>query len=373
MKIAALFRKELEDVIRERVYVLAFVVQLIMVIGIVYTALLYTSISAPQQSSFMQSEAVRIGVTGNASELQLKGLQVVKLEREPSDAASAMRSLNLVALLVIPGDFQREIEAGKNSRMLLVLDNANVLSGYADAEISRAVQELSHSVKKKRIEKQINSADAVLSPIRIEELSLGVQRGSADFIEMMYGLLIPFILLLPVFLATNMISDSIVGEKEKKTYEMLVASPISKTEIILGKTLPIIFVALVQSLLWIVLLEVRGIAVYNVPMLLALLCLLNLTFVGFGVVISAFSENIKDANVYVAAFLIIASLWMFAPLSLNSEIHAISPVSLITKLASNPAAGVGEMLPAYALLLFSGVAVVYLGARLLEWRENLRL
>lgn len=370
MRIAALFKKELGDMISEKVYVLAFFVQLIIVIGLVYTALLYTSIASPQQSGFVSSGLARIGVTGSAELPEFRGLQVVKLDRKPSEAADVMQSMNLVALLIIPENFKSEIEAGRSSRVLLILDNTNVLSGYADAEISRAIQEFSLEIKKKRIARQVGSAEAVLSPIRVEELSLGSSRGSADFVELMYGLLIPFILLLPVFLATNMTTDSIVGEKEKKTYEALVASPLSKVGIILGKTLPIIFVAVAQSMLWAVLLEVRGIALYNILALLLLLCLLSLIFVGFGLIVSAYSDDIKDANVFVAALLIVASLAMFAPLSLK---NALSPVPLITKLASTPGIAAGEVIPIYALLLFLSLAVIYSGARLLERQENLRL
>ncbi len=389
----ALFRKEFMDIVSERIYVLAFLVQMIMVIGIIYTAILYTSIAAPQPGGgFLLSAQPRVGVVNDEFGLEFKGLEIVDVKRsaspadpvDPVDSAylkDVLEANDLVAVLVFPYAVKERIAKGQDVRILLFLDNTNVLSGYADGEISKRIKELSNELRRGRMSTKYDPG-VLTTPIGVHEIYLGAVRGKTGnagtgkagtpkFVELMYGILIPFILLLPTFLSTNMMTDSIVGEKERKTYEILIASPLTKREIIVGKTLPILVIALLQAFLWMVLLEFRGIAIYNVPLLILLLVFLNLAFVGFGVMISAFSDNIKDANTGVTLILILASILFFLPLSLKKEIYAMSPASLISRLSSNPSVDFMEILPAYLILVMLGLTAIYLGGKLLEVREDL--
>lgn len=123
-----------------------------------------------------------------------------------------------------------------------------------------------------------------------------------------------------------------------------------------GKTLA---VSLAQAALWII--------------ILGILLLLDLIFIGFGIVISAFSETIKDANIGVTLALIITSLAFFAPVSITKKIADMSPVFLMTKLASNPVVPMDSVIVSQGIMLMFGGGFVVLGARLLDWRENLRL
>jgi len=360
---------------------------MIMVIGIIYTAILYTSIAAPQSGGeFLLSAQPRVGVVNDEFDLEFKGLEIVDVKgaaspADPVDSAylkDVLEANDLVAILVFPYDVK--IAKGQDVRILLFLDNTNVLSGYADSEISKRIKELSNELRMGRMSTKYDPG-MLTTPIEVQEIYLGAIRGKTgnagtgnagapEFVELMYGILIPFILLLPTFLSTNMMTDSIVGEKERKTYEILIASPLTKREIIVGKTLPILVIALLQAFLWIVLLEFRGIAIYNVPLLILLLVFLNRAFIGFGVMISAFSDNIKDANTGVTLILILASILFFLPLSLKKEMYAMSPASLISRLSSNPSVDFMEILPAYLILVMLGLAAIYLGGKLLEVREN---
>ncbi len=188
----------------------------------------------------------------------------------------------------------------------------------------------------------------------------------------MYGLLIPFILLLPTFLAMNMVTDSIVGEKERKTYEALVSSPLTKRTIVLSKSIPIILIALAQSFTWMLLLRYRGIPIYNISMLLLLLLIINALFIGVGVFISAFSETLKESNLTVTITILVASIFMFAPLSLRSKLQLFNPLLFLTKLASNQEVSLKSMSPLIPIV-FLAIGVLYAGEVVLRRRETLRL
>ncbi len=370
-RLLALSKKELGDIVREKVYLFAFGVQLVMVVGIIYTALLYTSIANPSVASgFFQSE-VRVGVMGDFKPGG-EGIRVVPLPA--GDPSQAFLNNGLVAVLVAPDGYEDKVLRGEMAEFYLYLDNTNILSGYADAVISNEVDKLSGDIGRRAIERRTDP-DVVLTPISVKEIGIGAKGRPQpmEFVELMYGLLIPFILLLPAFLSTNMMTDSIVGEKEKKTYEALVAAPLSKIDLILGKMLPILLITMLQVAAWIILLRIKGIAVYNMLPMLTLIFLMDVAFVGVGIAISAFSETIKDANAGVAVVILVASLGFFAPLSISREAYTLSPVSLISKLSSNPTVSYGSVWQVYAILAVFSVLTVLTGAKLLEWKENLRL
>ncbi|WP_456475290.1 ABC transporter permease [Candidatus Pyrohabitans sp.] len=370
MRLLALAKKEFEDILSERLYLLAFVVQLFIVVSITFVALLYTSIANPEvMGRYVPSQQVSIGIVGDASMLELENLRLVNLEDE--DHWRALNAKRLVAVLVAPANMSKAIAQG-GAELTLYIDNTNVLSGYADAEVTKAVLRLEENLRREAAAKLVHDPEAIFRPIRLEVGGMASAL-PAEFVELMYGLLVPFILLLPTFLAVNMTTDAIVGEKERRTYELLLVAPLSYREIILGKALPIAGIALVQALLWVLLLTVRGIPVYNIPTLLLLLAVLDVLFIALGVALSALSDCIKDANVGVTVLLIATSLAFFAPVSLKNTLYEISPVTLIAELASNPAVPLSEVLPGFVLLAMGAVLTLIFGEKLLEYRENLRV
>lgn len=360
----ALMKKETADIVSEKLYLFAFLAQLVVVMGVLFAALLYTSIAAPETSSFVETQRPRLGIIGSDRGIETVLGESLELIPVRGEAFQIMESLNLVGVLEI------------NSRrdFTLYLDNTQLLSGYADTEVTDALEQRRKELERELLEEQTGDADTVLTPIRLAVNQVG---GSGDkqppeFVVVMYALLIPFILLLPTFLATNMVTDSIVGEKERKTYEVLVASPLSKGEIIVSKITPILAIAMIQSLFWILLLNAKTTPVYNIGLLMLLLFIINIIFIGLGVLISAFSNTLKESNLSVTLTILFASITMFAPLPLKSQIQALNPIVLMTKLASNPAVPASALLPLIPLTLLAAV-ILLAGRTALTRIETLRL
>ncbi|MFQ5887129.1 MAG: ABC transporter permease [Candidatus Hydrothermarchaeales archaeon] len=376
-KVITLSKKEFRDIIGERVYIMAFFVQMIIVMGIIYAALLYTAVAAPETSTFVRVEKPRVGIIGRENEITRELRKDLRISFVTGGPKDILESTNMVAVLVFPPNFDALIKSDFID-LRLFIDNSDILSGYADIVITETIQKYSIKLKRDRLSLWYDDPDAVVNPIKFDEVyvktSAKIPRiQSPEFIEIMYGILIPFILLLPTFLSANMVTDSIVGEKEKRTYEILIAAPMSKREIILGKTLPVVVLALFQAWLWIILLEWKGTTVYNIIPLLVLLFLLDIAFIGFGIVISALSENIKESNLSVTVLIIVASLSFFAPLKLKKEFYNLSPVTTISKFSSNPYVDLRSVFWPFLLFLITSILIVLIGARLLETRENLRL
>jgi len=377
VKVLTIARKELQDLVSERVYILAFLVQMVIVMGIVFSALLYTSVSSPQPGGIFTppgTSKVRVGIVGEL-DLDMRGLETVKVDLS-ADPFQEMASRGLVALLVVPDDLEERALEGKPVQLDLYLDNTNVLSGYADGMITGALSDLAEGIQIERL-RALGAGQAALSPVEVQEVAVGALppgiRGPPEFFELLYGVLIPFILLLPTFLATNMMTDSMVGEKERRTYELMLTLPITKIQLILGKALPIVLLAGTQAALWILLLWAKGIPVHNPHHVITLLVLLDMVYVGFGIAISSFSEEIKDANIGVTVLLIFSSLLFFAPVTVREDLYSISPITLLTHLASNPTVPPERIWPLHITLLLLAGLTLYGGSRLLDINDNLRV
>lgn len=361
-------RKEIRDILSEKLYLFAFLAELVIVMGIIYASLLYASIASQHGiASITRIERPKIAVYNLGERMKnelAEELRVYEIENisKPITTLLSLREKGIFALLI------KESE----DHYILALDNTNVIAGYIDSSVSRIINEREKEIRREILEKKLGNAEILTEPIKIRELYLKSRSGfvrerEIEFIAIMYGFLMPFIFLLPVFLASNMISDSIVGEKERKTYEMLLIAPLRKSEIIIGKSMPILAIAMLQEVAWIIILESRGIAIYNKTLLLILLLLLNLIFIGIGIFISAVSTTLKESNLTITIVIIISSISLFAPLRIKSFLISLNPIKLITKLSSNPGIEAGILLP---ITLFAFIAILIYLASIKYISEN---
>ncbi len=129
-----------------------------------------------------------------------------------------------------------------------------------------------------------------------------------------------------VMIITTMVMANlaIVREKEMGTFEMLISAPVSRTEVILGKTIPYVVLGLSNFPL------ILAVAVFGfqVPMRGSILVLLIAVFafvctaVAVGSLISTYCQNQQQAT--LAGFLIIFPMIMFSGLMFPVENMPIS-------------------------------------------------
>lgn len=376
-KALTIAEKEFKDILNEKLYLFAFAAELVIVLGMIYAALLYTSIASPAAggiASAVSVEKPRIAVYGLdknmtddlKKELNVFTIKELNASKTPLDTLLSLRARGIYGVLI-----------KKNSSFLIAIDNTNILGGYVDASLNRVIEGEKVKLKEEFLKEKIEKPELINSPINVVEEYLKITgreppRRPIEFIAIMYGFLIPFILLLPTFLASNMITDSIVGEKEKKTYEMLLISPIEKSDIVIGKSLPVITISLLQSFAWIILLEAKQIEINNIPLLLLLLLMLNLIFVGLGILISAISTTLKESNLSVTITIIISSIVLFAPLNVRSALYKVNPIVLITKFSSNPAVPRSDLVVFLPLALIAFI-IYFASIKVLSRSEVMRL
>lgn len=366
MKLKALALKEARDIFSNRIYMLLILVQVIIILG-AYGLAIVSSVAADPQliERWGGSGFLKVGVVdgdGLLTEgLEREGLSV----REFSDIESARKSLGseVVAIVYLSGGDVR-IEADTSSVFYTIMSER--LQGAASWYISQkrfresglpagTIQALEEPVKLKVV------------PIRRDDYRpLALE--SSYFVEIMYGFILPFVVFLPFFLGSNMVTDSVVGEKERKTFEVLLMVPLSETMIILGKILPSLVFSFIQSMLWLGLLVLLRVPVYNMPLLALLLLITGLGFIGVGLFISILADSTKEANSAITVVLFFATFILFVPLFMDmgalTPLIRFIPSLIIVKMSSGPHLDpviIYDMVPStvFSVLIFLAAVVSF--------------
>ena len=212
---------------------------------------------------------------------------VVDLVSSPEQVDPALERGEAWLALVIPSGFGDAITAGRPQSVQIIADgsdanSAGVSLGYASNLLAGYAQEIA---------RRSGGATGPGSITPVERVWFNPQLESRFF-------MIPGIVaLLLLVVTTNLSSMGIVREKEIGTLEQLNVTPLTRSELIIGKLLPYGFVGLIDVVL------VLSVAIlwFEVPMrgsyvLLFLLTLLYLvTTLGLGLFVSTVSSTQQQA------------------------------------------------------------------------------
>ncbi|MCL4436616.1 MAG: ABC transporter permease [Thaumarchaeota archaeon] len=177
----------------------------------------------------------------------------------------------------------------------------------------------------------------------------------------------PFFLIIPLMASSVLASDSFAGEKERKTIEALLATPISDTELFLGKTMvsfvPAMAVTILAFTLYSVIVNAISFSVFDGKMLLPNLVWILLIFgvaptialagIGLTVIISARVKGAREAQQISALLLIPIFVLLFGQASGAVVLGPLVVVALI------------------GLFVLIDALVIYLGVRLFHREEIL--
>lgn len=343
MKLTALAKKEGQDILKNKIYLGLVFVQIFILIGTFGIAIATSIASDPSLlDQYGATSALKVGVPESIQgslleEDLLKQNLNLTYFKNISDAQEFLGT----SLVAVVG-----FNSSSGQNLTVNTDTSNVFYPVVSSKINKAVNE--YQTQKKLASTGLNNTEIqkILSPVNLQVVNLNkdhpadIALDSSYFVEIMYGFIVPFILLLPFFLASNIVTDSIVGERERKTFEVLLMTPISSSMVMIGKTLPILFFSLIQSVAWIILLDLLKVPIYNPLFMFVLLFFIGLGFIGIGILLSMFVDSTKEANSAITIVLVFATFILFMPLFIKTSyftpILNYIPTVIMVKMASTP-------------------------------------
>lgn len=177
------------------------------------------------------------------------------------------------------------------------------------------------------------------------------------------SVVLSFLFIFPMYFIAQLFSASIMEERVKRKGELLLVSPVSSWEIVLGKLVPYLLLTLVMM---------GGIALYiggNLWMLLILLPMV-LMFLSTAFMGAIISRSFKELT-FVLVFLSVSlSGYIFLP-AMFSNIHAISmisPMTLVVKMLEGEVVTAQEYL--FSTLPFYLVSIIIFTFGIFIYREE---
>jgi len=343
MKVIALAKKEAQDILTNRIYLMVVFVQIFIILGAFGLGLGSAVITDPGLlDKFGATSALKVGISEDlrnssiANDLNTQKLNLIYF-KDMNEADKMIGSGLIAVVQVSPSPKQDIVVRSDTSNPFYPIVSEKMSSAVNKFKLEKELQ--SAGISEGMIQKIENPV--ILNEIKINEDSIvKLALNTSYFVEIMYGFIVPFVLLLPFFLASNIVTDSIVGEKERKTFEMLLMTPLSSSMVMIGKILPILSFSLLQSIAWIILLNLLGVPIYNAFILGFILIFVGLGFIGIGILISMLVDSTKEANSAITLALMFATFILFMPLFIKVNyfegiLNGI-PTVLMVKLSSTP-------------------------------------
>ena len=311
----AILKKELRSVVEERTIMIAITIQLfiasfasVLVVGLVA---FYDPNSIAQNARI----SIEVGLVGNGDGTLTDILREsnVRVTRYSTlgEARIAVEEGIVDAGLVIPrvAERARGIVQGR-----LLLPESESLSTVISMVLQPSLKAYENHLRQER------GVD-----VRYAEVG---GRPSTTY-EFRYTVIVPILMLFPAFVAGSMVVDSISEEYQTRTMETLRTAPVSLGTILGGKIAAGLVLAVVQCLLWLLLLRVNGTPVQR-PVLVVLLGSILAADVSLGSALIAilFRERERAQFVYsVGIPLIAGALYLLD----------MSPTTMIARLATGDA------------------------------------
>ena len=378
MKILALSKKEAQDILNNKIYLLIIFVQIFIILGAFGLAIVTSVATDPALlDSYGLTSNLKVGVDAdiNNSDLAnyLQDQQFTVIYYNTTEEAEKYLGKGLVAVV-------GNSSAGE---IIVQTDNSNVFYPVVSEKINEAVTKYEQAKKLESAGLNQSTISTIQNPVTLTEINVNqnqdgspIALDSSYFVEVMYGFIVPFILLLPFFMASNIVTDSVVGERERKTFEVLLMTPLTSSMVILGKTIPILSFSILQSIAWILLLDLLKVPIYNPVMIFLILLFVGLAFIGVGIIISMLVDSTKEANSAITLALVFATFMLFVPLFIKAPYFEVVlnyiPTVLMVRISSTPHVNSNLILSIIPTFLISA-SIFILSVRFFRHERAIRL
>ena len=210
--------------------------------------------------------------------------------REVADVIDAQQAL---VVLHIGPQFEQQLQRGEAAPVQLILDARNSTTAAAAARYVGAVVDAYNAELRAR-------HGAAAMPIPLDS-----RAWYNPNLETRWNLMPGLIATLSMLQTLLLTALSVAREREQGTFDQLLVTPLSPTEIMIGKALPPMLIGLAQSsvILLVTMWWFRVPMAGSLTALYAGLALFTLASVGVGLSISALSANMQQAMLYAFVLL----------------------------------------------------------------------
>lgn len=368
MNFTTITRWEFKETLKSRKFLMVFFLQISVLFLMIF---IFNAFAVNIQSE--KGVSITPSLSGFASlDVDDKGHLFSKyinpeiIDVRSSDYSSSLKRLNsgeTTGFVLVPGDSLDRIRNVDTIELQLYLDENDPRRSVIRDEVNTTSKLMADAISNSWID---SLAPQNTTPVVVTQQNTGESLP----IQIVTKAMIAILLFLPLFLFGNMVIDSVVGEKERKTGEILLAMPLNPSQIILGKSMAVVGIIAIQVALWIIILLATGFQINN-PILVYLLVLItSIPIIGVTTLTSAYSKNYKEAGILLTfVYIAVAGVLMvpaMAYLSTKSLVTNISPMTMIIRIFSEETIPLWQFLIPVAFVLVVSIISYWLSIKLFE-------
>ncbi len=324
-QIAVVFRKELTDTLRDRRTLINSVLIPLLVTPLIFIGVTLVAVLVVR-SAVRANPAVMILGEEHAPALaeRLRKNERIRIVAPADDYAQRINDRKLRAAVEFPPDFGRNLREHPDQTQTVKLYwfEGEVRSRDSMRRVEREIDAYATDVVKQRLEGRKLSA-SLLEPFKFEQQNVApAEKVTGNIL----GFILPyFVIILCLTGAMHPAMDLTAGEKERGTMETIIASPVNRLELVIGKFLLVLVVSAVTTILAIAtfvlsalgaarllplfdlnfVIDVSGKAAAAVFFLVLPLAVL---FAAALMAISLFARNFREAQTYIGPLMFVVIL-----------------------------------------------------------------
>lgn len=373
MKVFYVFKRDLEEIVLNKKYMVGFFFQLILLLTIVPSfgsVLEEGSLALPTPTL---KEFLPIGIVDTSGSSTILNEDLAKDQRfeiihYPDVPYMDLQRGRITAIVVVDTDYD---EASYGPLPITIITSGSNFKREATLEaLDTAISTTSSRIGSQRV--QTVGAD-LSEPFIINREFLRpvvIQAGGSRFSSFFLGYLIPLILFFPIFMSGGLVVDSMVGEKEAKTLESLLTSPIPRSTIVVGKFLAVWVFLSSQVLLWIWGLGMVGVPISNIIPTFLLLAAINAVVIAMAFLLALYSPGMKGANISLMLMYVVVFTGLVTSLSIEffnpRPFFEMVPFNAISRLATGEGVGLTTYLLQVLGLSWSAALMLWMATLLIK-------
>jgi sodium transport system permease protein len=352
-QIAIVYRKELLDALRDRRTIIStIVIPMVMfpLIGVGFTTVATKSVKKAQSET---ANVMIIGAENSPGLVEtIKKTEGLKMEKYSDDYTNRIGSKALRAAIEIPKNL--DLDRGTNPAPVIKLYNyaGEIRSQMAVGNLQKAVRVYRDKIVEKRLADR-GLSRAVLTPFETREENVApAEKVGGNLL----GGLIPYLIIFMSFVGCMAPAlDLAAGEKERGTIETILASPVGRTELVLGKFFLVLTTSMMTTAIAMASNSLTFLLASSVPRMarngplsfdlsftalagvFLLVLPLAITFAAVLFAIASFARNYREAQTYVSPLMMVVVVPAMAALLPGFDLDwklALVPVlnvSLVSK------------------------------------------
>ena len=226
------------------------------------------------------------------------GMMDLRSAQDYDDVKTQLQNSDISGGIIIPENFSADIRANKQGLITIVIDQSNPqLSVTIQSVLSKTIEamgkQMAISNLNTRYNVSITTATAMITPYVVE--SKGIVPGESNYFQFVAPGIIAMVVMMALMTG---LPHAISYEKDIGTLDGMLAAPIHRLSIILGKVMAQTVRGMIQGFIILILAVVLfGVVIQgNILLVIFLVLLTVFSFVGLGILITSFTENEETAT-----------------------------------------------------------------------------